>query len=210
MIERTVARRYAASMLLVSEAAGITEEIESQLLALKDAFLRDSNFQVIMMNPRISKKSKREVLQRIFKDKSHPAFMKFLEILVDRNRFGAIVDIADTFDELADEFKGIVRAKVRTFLPLSEEQKKVLHAKLTRIVGGRKLEMTVEVDRELLGGMWVKIGDTLIDGSVASKLKYLREKMMEGADSKSRRSHETEGADSKSRRPHETEGAEST
>lgn len=181
MIERTVAKRYAASMLLVSEAAGITEEVESQLLALKDAFVRDSNFQILMLNPRISRKAKREVLQRIFRDKVHPAFMRFLEILVDRHRFGIIVEIADAFDELADAFKGIVRAQVRTFLPLSEEHKRLLHARLTRLVGGRKLEMNVQVDPELLGGMWVKIGDTLIDGSVASKLKYLREKLFEGA-----------------------------
>ena len=178
MIEKTLAKRYAAALLRTTDQEGTTEETESMLLALKDAFLSDKGFRAILSQPRIPKSVKKSILRRAFEGRTKPSFVDFLTLLVDKNRQDIIPDIADMFDRLADASKGIVRVKVKSWKPLSAAHQASLQSKLERMVG-KKIDLEAKADPALKGGMLVMVGDTIIDGSVAYRLKQVGEKFRE-------------------------------
>ena len=178
MIEKTLAKRYAAALLRTTDAEGTTEETEANLLALKDAYLADKGFRAILSQPRIPKSVKRGILRKAFEGRARPSFLDFLTLLVDKNRQDILPDIADMFDRLADASKGVVRVKVRSWKPLSAPHQASLQTKLERLTG-KKIDIDAQTDPALKGGMTVMVGDTVIDGSVAHRLKELSEKFRE-------------------------------
>ncbi len=178
MIERTLAKRYAAALLRVTDAEGSTEETEALLVALKEAYESQANFRSVLAQPRVPRKMKKQVLRRPFEQIAKRSFLEFLDLLVDKNRLQIIPEIADMYDRLADASRGVVRVKVKSWRPLSEGQRASLAGRMERITG-RKVDVEVETDPSLQGGMLVHVGDTVIDGSVAHRLKVLSERFRE-------------------------------
>ncbi len=179
MIERTIARRYAAALLEVSDAAQRTEEIEALLLALKESFQQDDSVRSLLVNPRVPRKQKKALLRRALAGKAPEMVFSFLDLIIDKDRIRLLPHIADAFDELADQSAGVVRIEVRSFKAIEAAQEQTLHGKLTRLVGGKKIKVESKVDAAVKGGLWVRIGDQLIDGSVETRLKEIREKLLE-------------------------------
>ena len=178
MIEKTLAKRYAAALLKVTDAEGSTEETESLLLALKDAYLSQKEFRAVLSQPRVPRAMKKRLLTKIFEGKAKKSFIDFLQFLVDKNRQDIIPDIADMFDRLADASKGVVKITVKSWKPLSDAQRNTLQSKLERLTG-KKIAIDARVDASVRGGMLVMYGDTVIDGSVAHRLKEIGEKFRE-------------------------------
>lgn len=178
MIERTLAKRYAAALLRVTDAEGTTEETEALLLALKDAYQKQKPFRAVLAQPRIPRSVKKQVLRRPFESIAGKSFLDFLSLLVDKNRTEIIPEVADMFDRLADVSKGIVRIKVKSWRPLTDAHRQGLASRLGRLTG-KRVAVDAETDPALQGGMLVHVGDTVIDGSVARRLKALGERLME-------------------------------
>ena len=178
MIDRTLAKRYAAALLKVTDADGSTEEAEQYLLALKDAYLGNKDFRGILSQPRIPRAAKKAMLHRIFEGKAKPSLVDFLDLLVDKNRLELIPAIAETFDILSDVSRGVVRIKVRSWRPLTDAQRAGLQAGLQRIAE-RKVILEEVVDPDTKGGLLCYAGDRVIDGSVAYRLKAIGEKFRE-------------------------------
>lgn len=178
MIERTLAKRYAAALLRVTDAEGSTEEAEANLLALKAAYEKDKAFRAVLSQPRIPRVKKKLFLRKPFEGRAKKSFLDFLELLVDKNRTDILPEVAEMFDRLADVSKGIVRVQVRSWRPLSDAHRTGLRGRLERLTG-KKIEIEAQADPALKGGMLVRIGDTVIDGSVAHRLKQLGERLKE-------------------------------
>lgn len=178
MIEKTLAKRYAAALLRMTDPEGTTEETESHLLALRDAYLSDKAFRSLLAQPRVPRKIKKAILRKPFEGRAKPAFLDFLDLLVDKNRQSILPDIAEMFDRLADASKGLVRVKVKSWRPLSAAQQGALQGKLEKMTA-KKILIEAAADPALKGGMLVLVGDTVIDGSVAHRLKELGEKFRE-------------------------------
>jgi F-type H+-transporting ATPase subunit delta len=175
VIEKTLAKRYAAALLRTTDEEGTTEETEALLLALKDAYNGNRTFREILSQPRVPRSVKKQILRKAFEGRAKPSFLDFLSLLVDKNRQTIIPDIADMFDRLADASKGVVRVKVRSWRPLLDPQRSNLEAKLTRLTG-KKIALEAQSDPALKGGLLVMVGDTVIDGTVAHRLKEIEEK----------------------------------
>ena len=178
MIEKTLAKRYAAALLRTTDPEGSTEEAESNLLALREAWNTDKAFRSLLLQPRIPRKVKKSILRKAFEGRARTSFLDFLDLLVDKNRQDILPDIADMFDRLSDASRGVVRVKVRSWRPLSAASHSSLQGKLERLTG-KKVQLEASVDPALKGGMLVMVGDTVIDGSVAYRLKELGEKFRE-------------------------------
>jgi F-type H+-transporting ATPase subunit delta len=97
---------------------------------------------------------------------------------VDKNRQHIIPDVADMFDRLADASKGIMKVTVKSWRPLSDAQRASLQSKLEKL-SGKKIAIDARVDPAVKGGMLVMFGDTVIDGTVAHRLKEIGEKFRE-------------------------------
>lgn len=178
MMERTLAKRYAAALLRMTDQDGSTEETESFLLALKAVYEKDRPFRQLLASPKVPRKVKKQVLRKAFEGRAKPSFLDFLELLVDKNRLKIIPDVADMFDRLADASKGLVRIKVRTWRPLTDSLRSRLHDKLTTLTG-KQILIEDKADSALLGGMSVQVGDSIIDGTVVHRLKTIGERFRE-------------------------------
>lgn len=178
MIELTLAKRYAAALLKVTDAEGSTEEAEALLLALREAYRGQKPFRDLLRSPKIPRAMKKRVLRKAFEGRAKASFLDFLELLVDRNRTSILPEISEVFDRLADASAGVVRVKVRSWRPLTDAQRATLVAKLSGMIG-KKIEIEAETDAALRGGMLVRIGDAVIDGTVARRLKVLSERFLE-------------------------------
>jgi F-type H+-transporting ATPase subunit delta len=178
VIERTLAKRYAAALLRVTDAEGTTEETEALLLALREAYQKNKAFRSVLSQPKIPRAVKKGILRKAVERVARKSFLTFLDLLVDKNRVEVLPEIAEMFDRLADVSKGIVRVQVRSWRPLSEPHKTSLSERLGRLTG-KKITVEADTDASLLGGMLVRVGDTVIDGSVRHRLKVLGERLKE-------------------------------
>jgi F-type H+-transporting ATPase subunit delta len=178
VIEKTLAKRYAAALLKTTDAEGSTDEAEQFLLALKEAYLSQKDFRGLLAQPRVPRAVKKAMLRRIFEGKAKQSFLDFLELLVDKNRQDLLPDIADTFDALSDASRGVVRVQVRSWRPLTDAQRTGLKEGIQRFAK-RQVILEEKVDPAVEGGLLCYAGDRVIDGSVAYRLKSIGEKFQE-------------------------------
>jgi F-type H+-transporting ATPase subunit delta len=104
--------------------------------------------------------------------------MRILAVMVRHQRGDGLGQVAQAYSELADEAAGVIRAEVRTAVPLSEQQRKRLAAELERLTG-RRVSMEARTDPAVLAGVRVQIGHQLIDGSAAGRLARMREALLD-------------------------------
>lgn len=178
MIERTLARRYAAALLRVTGPEGSTDEAEALLRALGEAYGRDPSFRAVLAHPRVPRAAKKDLFRRVLGGRARPSFLRFLDLLADKGRLGILPDLADAFGPLADAARGLVRVQVLSWRPVPERLLRELEPRLERLTGSR-VEIRAETDASLRGGWRIRIGDRVIDGSVAHRLKTLRERFQE-------------------------------
>jgi F-type H+-transporting ATPase subunit delta len=178
VIERTLAKRYAAAMISVAIKENIVADVESDLLALRKAYEGDATFRMALGQPRIPKAGRKSLLRKPFEGRANKAFLDFLDLLVEKQRVNLIPEIAEMFDLLADATQGVVRVKVSSAFALTPPQRVALDDKLVRITG-KKILLEESVDRRHRGGMSVRIGDSVLDGTATGRLKKLKEYLYE-------------------------------
>lgn len=176
MIERTLARRYAKALLAVSAKEQTIEETEATLLALRQVYLDDPALRRVLQQPRIPRAERIALICRPFEGGPGRGFVEFLALLVQKKRIHLIPEIAEAYDRLADSSRGLVQVRVKTWKALDEDQRTRLKEKLTGLLR-KQVRIEEEVDPCLRGGICLQVGDRMIDGSVASRIKELRERL---------------------------------
>jgi F-type H+-transporting ATPase subunit delta len=109
-----------------------------------------------------------------------PPVRRLVDLLVRRGKVDQLGRIAAEYRRLLNRQSGAVDAVAKTALPLTEEETEALHRKVGEMAG-QTVHLTVEVDESLIGGLTVRIGDTLYDASVRGRLERLRERLAAGA-----------------------------
>ena len=102
---------------------------------------------------------------------------KLLVMLTQGRRLNLVADLADAYRERLLAHQNVVRAEVKSAVPLSPEQTKALEQSLANVTG-KKVELSVSVDPELLGGVVARIGSTVYDGSVKTQLQRMRQELV--------------------------------
>lgn len=169
----TVARNYAETLLSLASSAGDAEEWGTMLRHVASAVSSDLTLQRFLESPRIPAENKIAMLKRALGDRVPRLFLRFLERLVQNRRQGLIPAIADQYDTLLDSTNNIVHARVTVARDTSDEERSVIAARLSTAVG-RTVIPHLQVDPAILGGVVVRIGDTVMDGSVRRKLGVLK------------------------------------
>lgn len=177
MTGKVIATRYARALINIARQKGIIEKIQAELLYAAKVYQADG-LPKLLLNPLISYQDKRVVLQRILKDSVSPVLTQFLETLLRKRRIEYLADIAEIYGILSDQARGVIRVKATSAFPLAEPEKNKLLAKLNRITN-KQVVLTTEINRALLGGLLVQVGDTVIDGSVRGRLRKMREQILQ-------------------------------
>ncbi len=181
MKSSTIARNYAQALLLAAEAHG-TPEIEHYgrfMEAVAGAVQADERISVALESPRVSKAAKAALLERALGDLAPPEFVRFLQAVVRRGRQGLLAEIAQQYDGLVDVKLNRVHAGVTLLEEPDARLQKELIERLTRAIG-KEVRAHFRADRGILGGVVVRVGDRIYDGSVRRKLAALRRKLLVG------------------------------
>ncbi len=171
MLKGAVAKRYAQALFDVGKEQGLLDQFLGDLNYLSQIVAHPALART-MENPKIPFSTKSDLVRRFLGDRS-PYFLSFVDMVISKERVSVADGIRDSYQRLLNSDRGIAVAKVTTAVPLEEDDKERLAQRLSEITG-KKVTLELNVDPAILGGLVVRIGDRVIDGSVISKLKALR------------------------------------
>ena len=173
-------KTYAHALIGAAEKTGATDKVISQLSQIVDDYIAASpQLAAAFSSPRIDNDEKIRVIDRIFGGDFDPVLVKFLKVMAGRGRLGFVGAVRDAAEGIYDEKMGRALATVRTAVPLDD----VLRSQISQKLGGvlnREVRLKEEVDPDLIGGMVVRVGDTVFDNSVANRLDTLAKKTRDG------------------------------
>ena len=172
-------RRYAEAAFQIAERDSSIDRWRKDLDAAAAALDEGSELLAVLANPALPLEARRSVVEGVFGGLSGPT-KNLVLLLVQRRRIEQLPRIASEFRRLDDARQGIVHATATSAAPLTDTEKRALTARLEQMTGGR-VALDTDVDESLLGGLVVRVGDRLIDGSVRGRLERLRNQLASGA-----------------------------
>ena len=174
MKSSNVASRYARAFFNVAGEEKRYEEYYHELHRFTALMAENRNLKDFFNNPMFPKADKKDVLNKLLQmlDLSRPA-ANFIRLLIEKGRIVRIEEIEESYRQLMDETLGIARVQVKTAFSLKPEMAVSLKQALESLTG-KKVEMQVEEEPALLGGIVVRVGDKLYDGSVRIQLENMR------------------------------------
>jgi len=173
---KLVASRYANALFEVGVSEETTGALSDELKVIVDLFNENEDFLKILKAPLISKEEKIALVGKIYEDKVSLEMMNFLKVLIDKDRIGIIDEIFTEFNFLINESNNILEAVAITALPMSQKDLNNLKAKLSQSKG-KNIMLTNEVDKSIIGGVLVKMGNEEIDGTVKTRLEKLKDQL---------------------------------
>lgn len=177
MTTRASAARYARALLDVVSADGNPERVDEQLTAFAELVAASPELQKALTNPAVPVTAKRGILETLLSTlQVAPPLGRLLLLLADRDRLVILGDLAAAYRERLMELRQIVRAEVITAAPVSAERMAELERRLAKATG-RQVTMTARVDPELIGGAVTRVGSLVYDGSIATQLTKIRERL---------------------------------
>lgn len=177
MPSRASATRYARALFDVALKESDPVQIERDLASFAGLMSQNAELNGALTNPAVPTSAKRQIADALARrlTMAGPAH-KLLLLLADRDRLAVVPDLLDVYRERLMEHQQVVRAEVTTAEPLSADRVALLQQKLASATG-RKVDMTTRVDPAIIGGVVTRIGSTVYDGSIATQLARLREKL---------------------------------
>jgi F-type H+-transporting ATPase subunit delta len=176
---RSTARRYAEAAFEIAEADGTLAAWRDALTAARD-LLGDPELLRVLANPAIPAATRQGILAQVAGERITGKPRRLLELLIERGRIERLPDVVREFGRLVAQREGISEATITSAAPLDEAEVAALRERVAAMTGGR-VEVTLAVDPTLLGGVRIRVGDTLIDGSVRGRLERLRGRLEAGA-----------------------------
>ena len=172
---------YAKALLGASEKSGNTDEVLAELDSLiREVFDRSPQLEAMLTSPRVPLESKEQLLDRAFRDKVTPQLLNFLKVIVSRGRFESLRAVNAAARRLYNQLRGRVEVRLTTAQPVDAAIRELIVTKL-RASLGQEIELQTQVDPELIGGLVIRIGDTVYDGSLANQLQRLSEDLVSRA-----------------------------
>lgn len=177
MHSSTISRNYAETLLILARKANDTAGWGTTLAQLASAINADKTLRLFLESPRVAVSLKIEILAKALNDKVPHLFLRFLQQVVRNRRQHMIADISAEYAAMLDKDENRVFARVTVSREMSDAEKDAVISQLTRNLG-KKVVPQIVVDPAILGGIIVRVGDTVMDGSVRRKLGLLRRRMV--------------------------------
>jgi len=174
---KSASLQYANALADIALEQGATDPAARQLESFGAAYEESGELRTFLASPAVSVEAKHEVLEKIVKRLGASKIIRnFLFVIADHRRTQLIPEIVATFQQVLRQRQGVAEAEIASAVELTAAQKKELAATLTRVTG-KKIEPKYSLDPALLGGAVVRIGDTIYDGSLRSRLNGMRARL---------------------------------
>ncbi|HNV57145.1 MAG: ATP synthase F1 subunit delta [Smithella sp.] len=169
-----ISKRYARAFFDIAGEEQKLEQYYNELHQFSSVIAQNKDLGGFLANPIFEQEIKKKVLEKIIGKLSlSPMTINFLKLLIDKKRIDILPDIETCYRQLMDETLQKVRVTVKTAFPLSGEMQSYITSSLKKMTG-RTVDVTVENDKNLLGGIVIGVGDTLYDGSIKNQLNNMR------------------------------------
>jgi len=177
MYGRIVADRYARALLASCPDLATIERVDDELAVLQRVYETSSETREFLLNPKMPPKVKIGILHGALSDKFSGVVMKLLVLLIEKRRQKIIPEIATRFNELTDSARGVEHAEIVVARPLEADlQRRMLDA--VQRFSSREVEIAIRVDPRIIGGVQIRLGDKVVDGSLSSRFEDIRRTML--------------------------------
>jgi F-type H+-transporting ATPase subunit delta len=172
MIETKVAKRYAKSLIDLSSETGALDAVANDMKLLASVCDQNRDLAALLASPIINSDKKLSILKRVFSEKMNKLSLSFFEIITSKGREGYLEAIAKEFTRQYKEMKGIQTAVITSAVGLDDKLRKEVYD-IIRKSADSEIELVEKVDKNLIGGFVLRMGDKQYDASIASDLKRL-------------------------------------
>ena len=170
-------RRYAQAIFQLAVEHDTLERWLEDLTQLADS-ITNEEFRRTLSAPRISMDQKEGIIRESLGSSVDRLALNLMFLLTSRNLVHILPDIADRFQEMLDAHQGIERAEVVSAVPLSDTRKNEVADMLNRM-SGKHVRVTTRTDPQIIGGMVIRVGDQVMDGSARARLQAMRRELVE-------------------------------
>jgi len=175
----TIARNYAEALFELGERLDQTERFAELMAALSTAILSDRTIRVAIESPRVSKTAKQRMLEKALRDFAPLAFVRFLGAVIKRSRQELLPIINDQYSVLVDEKFNRLRAGVTLAREPDEALREAVRVRLSEVTG-KEVIPHFRTDPAILGGLILRLGDRIIDGSLRRRMMTLKRQLLAG------------------------------
>jgi F-type H+-transporting ATPase subunit delta len=168
----SVATTYAEALYEAAEGAGAVPQVAADVDAFAEAVDSSGELRMVLENPEIDSRAKGSAVGALAAD-AHPLFANFLQVLVDRGRAGEFPEIADAFRERVARAQARLEVEAVTAVPLPDDLRARIVESLQASTGST-VELSESVDPDVVGGLVLRVGEVVVDGSVRRRLEDLR------------------------------------
>jgi F-type H+-transporting ATPase subunit delta len=172
-------RVYARALLGAAGKADAVDAVVDQLSEFVREGLKHPSLREALASPRIKADEKIRVLERLLRGKVHDRLLNFLKVVAQRDRLAELPEIQRAAVRLRDDLRGRLVVEVQSAEPLTDELRGVIKSQLSKRFD-KAVELREQVDEKLLGGLIVRVGDTVYDSSVEGRLNALSKAMKAG------------------------------
>ena len=170
-----IATVYARSLFEVAQDKGNLDAVRDQLGEFADALDSDQQMQVFFFSPYFSTQEKEEGLDKVVSD-ADPIFLNFLKLLIEKHRMPAVFRVRRTFDELWREENKLLPVEITSAVELDKQTVKQIGERIGEQTD-QKIDLSARVEPDILGGIVVRVGNSIIDASIRARLEQLRKQV---------------------------------
>ncbi len=174
-----IADVYARSLFEVAKEHGKLDVVRDQLGQVAEAVAGDRDLQTFFFSPYFSTKEKSEGLTKALVDVD-PTVLNFLEVLVEKHRMPALMRIRRVYDRLWEQENKVLPVQITSAVSLDPEVVRQLGDRIGQQTGQR-VELTADVQPDILGGIVLRVGNQILDASIRNRLEHLRRQVAKGA-----------------------------
>jgi F-type H+-transporting ATPase subunit delta len=177
MFAKVIADRYARAVLHSCPDLATIDRARIDLVLISDTYRKSEPTREFLFDPKMPTSIKISIIRRGLEDRLSPVVLHLLMLLLDKHRQSILPDIADRFSELVDKVRGVDVAEVITAVDIPRDLRERLEESVQRF-SARTVEVQMKVDPSILGGVIVRLGDKVVDGSLKSRFRDLRRSML--------------------------------
>jgi F-type H+-transporting ATPase subunit delta len=167
---------YAAALFEVARAEGTLDEVEDELFRFARSFESNDELRTALSDEMIPASRRQGIVEDLLGGRANPTTVQLISMVVGSGRTRDLTAIVDRLVERAAQAKNLAVAEVRAAVPLSEDQQDRLKAAVANATG-KDVTIKVVVDPSVIGGLVVTVGDTVIDGTVRTRLDQLKSRL---------------------------------
>lgn len=169
---KLISKAYASALFEAGLELDKIIDFQKELTALKEIFLSEPQLIEILQHPKVSKSEKKDLLEKLFKNRVSEELINFLFILIDKRRERNLFEIIEDYNILFNDHQRILKVEAVTAVAMDEKAKEKLKIVLKNKLN-KNIELTNTIDKSIIGGVLLKIENKIVDGTLMGQLRSM-------------------------------------